>query len=124
MASLVEQLLVVSTVEFPSQHFIFSVLSAITRRFHRSHGRVRPDTTFIQMMQEIRRIVIGAIGPGAFQFVPAIAARQEPDTERGGPASRQQVPDTVTDDDALAIGTWSCSAAAKNKSGSGFACLT
>src|SRR5574340_197312 len=53
-----------------------------------SNGRFQPYAALVQVTQEIRRIVVGAIGAGPFQFVLSIAARQEPDAERGGATGR------------------------------------
>src|SRR2546426_12710364 len=52
------------------------------------------------MAQQIGRILVDAVGPGALQFFLSVASRQETDAKRPGPAGGQHIPDAVTDDDA------------------------
>src|SRR2546427_8103121 len=57
------------------------------------------DTDFIEMAQQIGRILVDAVGPGALQFFLSVASRQETDAERPCPAGGQHIPDAVTDDE-------------------------
>jgi hypothetical protein len=61
-------------VPLPAFYFFRSSLTS-GRSAPNSHQRVRPDPAFVQMLQQIRWIVIGPIGAGSFEFFPAITAR-------------------------------------------------
>ena len=40
----------------------------------------------VQVLQQVGRILVGSIGARAFEFVLAVAAREQADSERPGPA--------------------------------------
>src|SRR5256885_7392139 len=54
-----------------------------------------PD--LVEVVQEVRRILIDAIRAGALELFLTIATRQESHAERAGAARREQVPHTVPD---------------------------
>jgi len=75
----------------------------------------------IEVFQQICRIGIDSVCTCPHEFVLSVPARQEPDTERSGAPGRKQIPDTVPNHDGVADIDTRRFAAARNKSGSGFA---
>ena len=65
--------------------------------------------------------MVGTVCTRPFEFLSTVASRQQTHAERRCPASGQQVPDAITDHDTLANRHMGCSAAVRNKSGSGLA---
>src|SRR5260370_17658795 len=76
-----------------------ATLSVPYRNFLLGHGRVCPGLAsspdFIDMPEQIRRILVDTISAAALQFVTAVSSGEEPDTERARSAGRQHVPDAV-----------------------------
>src|SRR5712664_1533916 len=61
-----------------------------------SAGQVT-DAELVRPGQHFGRVGVDAVGAGPLQFLPAVAARHQPDADRPGPPGRQQVPDAVAD---------------------------
>ncbi len=59
-----------------------------------------PHTDFVKMTQEVSRVLVDAVGTGAFQFLLPVASRQEADSNRPCPAGGEHVPDAVPHHDA------------------------
>src|SRR5258708_35741164 len=78
-----------------------ATLSVPYRNFLLGHGRVCPglasSPNFIDVSEQIRRILVDTISAAALQFVTPVSSEQEPDTERARSAGRQHVPDAVPD---------------------------
>ena len=56
------------------------------------------------MIQQVRRVLVNAIRSRLYQFRLAIAAAAQADTEGLGSTGAQEIPNTVSDDDAVAEG--------------------
>ena len=56
------------------------------------------------MIQQVRRVLVNAIRPRLHEFRLAIAAAAQADAEGLGSAGTQEIPNTVSDDDAVAQG--------------------
>src|SRR5580765_7390247 len=63
---------------------------------------LQSDADFIQMSEDIGRVLIDPIGSGALQLIPAIAPGEQSHREGERAARGQQIPDAVSDDDATA----------------------
>jgi hypothetical protein len=63
--------------------------------------RRESQADFIEMAQKVSRILVDTVGAGPFEFLTAVASRQQADSERPGPSGSQHVPDTVTDDETV-----------------------
>ena len=82
---------------------------------------LQSDADFIQMSEDIGRVLIDPIGSGALQLIPAIAPGEQShrEGERGRAASKSQtLSPTMTQ---RLMPTFSRFPAATNRSGSGFA---
>jgi hypothetical protein len=54
------------------------------------------------VQEQVGRVLVDPVGAGPFQLLAAVAAREEADPQRPGPAGGQQVPDRVADHDRVA----------------------
>src|SRR6185369_1427477 len=57
---------------------------------------------FVEMAQEICRIVIDSVSTGAFQLFATVTAGKQPDTQSPRASRCEQIPDTVADDNRIA----------------------
>ena len=65
----------------------------IQRLDHRAHAN------FIQVPQQVRRILIHAVRARARELFFAVPARQQPNAERPRPPRREQIPNAIADHD-------------------------
>src|SRR6266850_1290542 len=61
-----------------------------------------PDAHFVQMSQQIGRILVNAISARLFELILAIAAGEQANSERPGAARGQEIPDAVPDYNRIA----------------------
>jgi hypothetical protein len=57
----------------------------------------QPNTKFVEVLQQVHRILIDAISTGPFEFVLPVPAGEKSDPERIGTPCCKQVPNTVSD---------------------------
>ena len=91
----------------------------------RESGSARADADFVQVRQQAGRVVVNAIGAGAFQLVLPVAAGEKAHAEGAGAARRPAGPRCCRPPPRNR--GWIrpvASAAARNRSGSGLACAT
>ncbi len=61
-------------------------------------GELLPSTAdFIDVPEQIRRILVDTIRAAALQFVTPVSSGKEPDAERARAAGGQHIPDAVAD---------------------------
>jgi hypothetical protein len=58
-------------------------------------------TDLVEMTKEIARVLIDAIRSRAFEFFPAVPAREEADAECTGAARGQKIPHAIPDHDSV-----------------------
>ncbi len=56
------------------------------------------DADFVEVAEQVGRVLIDTVGAGAFQLVESVPPRLEADTQRPRAARSEQIPDTVADD--------------------------
>src|SRR4029077_445429 len=60
-----------------------------------------PHPALVEVVQQVRRVLIDAVCPGALQLFLSIATRQQSHAERAGAARREQVPHAVSNHHGL-----------------------
>src|SRR5215475_2307468 len=68
-------------------------------RLRRGFGSLAPAADFVEMIEQVGRVLVDANGAGMAQFLVAIAAGQQPDAERATARGSEHVPDGVADHD-------------------------
>ena len=63
----------------PQRHVLFHDFLPHARAT--PHSSPLADANLVEMLQQVRRVVVDAVGAGTYQFVLAVAAGQEPDLE-------------------------------------------
>ncbi len=58
-----------------------------------------PDPDFVQVPQQVRGVLIHAIGARPFEFILAVAPREKANAERTGAAGGEEIPDAVSHHD-------------------------
>src|SRR5688572_10385722 len=84
------------------------------KTLHSCHDRIRigegPSAAFlgreslvdfIEMAQQVGRILVDTVGAGPFEFLTAVASGQQADSKPPGSSGSQHIPDTVADDDGV-----------------------
>ena len=54
-----------------------------------------PDADFIQVVQQIGRVLVDPVGSSAFKLIPTVSAREQPDTKCLGAAGCEKIPDVL-----------------------------
>jgi hypothetical protein len=60
-----------------------------------------PDSEFIEMVPQIRRVLVHAVGAGPLELVDAVSARQHADAQSPRTSRREQVPNAVANHDRI-----------------------
>jgi hypothetical protein len=57
-------------------------------------------TDLVQMSEQVRRVLVDAVSPGAVELTPSIPAGEETDAKGPSPLGGEEIPDAVADDEA------------------------
>src|SRR3989475_6903357 len=83
-------------------HLVLPILSRRRAEQYAARVCVLSDAELVEGAVQVRRVAIDPERAGRRELVPAVAARQQADAQHSGAARREQIPDRIADDIAVA----------------------
>ena len=94
---------IVVLAQIPTARQVLGVALVVAAvALHRDRLQRPPHPDLVDVREQVPRVFVYPEGSRVDELLAAVAARQQPDPERPGALGREQVPDAVADDDAVA----------------------